>query len=135
MSQFRLTLAVILFGIVMPLAVAAYAYADTSNKQTNAFGAIVYQDNPYNYMYGKAIGGEVIQDQVPQWHGNFFQATSIRFQPSRTYTLFTETILFCGDVSGEFEGASLVIVTYERESHRLVKGSPCRELIAVDRLK
>jgi len=106
----------------------AAVFADTSNKQTNAFGAIVYQDNPYNYEYGKAVAASYVQDE-----GHV--GLNVRFQPSRTYTLFTETILFCGDVWEQFENSSLVIVTYERESHRLIKGIPCRELIAVDRLK
>ena len=103
-------------------------FADTpSNKSTNAFGALVYQDNPYTYMYGMAVSGNFVEsgDKV---------GTNVVFQPARTYALFTQSLLFCGDVSGSFEGASLVIVTYEKQTHQLINGVACHNLIAVDKL-
>jgi len=129
MKAFVLTIAaLILFSIFALCIIATSAHADTTNKRTNAFGAIIYQDNPFTYLYGKALDGTVIVDREK------VGGVSIKFQPSYTYTLFTETVLFCGDVADDFEGASLVIVTYERQSHRLVKGVPCHELVRVDKL-
>ena len=89
-----------------------------------------FERNPYSYMYGMVSRGNVIRDD----HGHY--ATNITFQPRYASGVFVETIFFCGNHSGVFNGVSgPIVVTYKREAHQMVRGVPCFDLVSVDRIQ
>ena len=78
------------------------------------------------YLFAKPVAGVVFEDVK---HHLF---TSIRFQPYHTAALYDENVLFCGDVSKEFNGKNgPVIVTYDRVAHQSTKGIGCHDLWSV----
>jgi len=98
-------------------------------RRPNAFEAIISNDNPYTYLYGAAVSGEYVGKS-----DNF--GLNIRFQPVHTFALFTQDVLFCGDVAGEFNGKrGPIVVTYGTRSPRTIDGVGCHTLVSVDEVK
>lgn len=113
----KLLLALILWASVLNAAVS---------KHTNSLGVLQYTENPYSYMYGSVAGGSLLNIEGKKF-------TSVSFQPSHTYGLFTEQVLFCGDESAAFLKGPIV-VTYEKVAHTAVAGIGCHNLLSVDQV-
>lgn len=113
----------------------ACAHARTTTKQTNATGALIYNENPFTYVIGEIIGGDVVGS------GNDI-AISIRIHPYGTYMLYDQNMLFCGresvplllNDSNQLK-PGLLAFTYRRAASRTVEGVGCHTLMAVDQLK
>ena len=104
----------------------------TSQKHDNSLGVVQYNDNPNISVVGSFMGGEVHRDSDGRIGVN------IRLHPKYTYNLFDESILFCGDISGMFEGkgtSQYQTWTYRRAASRIIDGIPCHTLVGLDDVK
>lgn len=134
--NFKLTVAVvILFWAMVFYVSCGKAHARTTSMQPNATGALVYTENPFTYVVGEIIGGDVVVS------GNDI-AISVRLHPYGTYMLFDQSVLFCGRESALFllDGTNRLkpgwlAFTYRRAASRTVEGVGCHTLMAVDPLK
>ncbi len=89
-----------------------------------------YDQNPYSYIYGSIVKGNVIRDEKGRY------AVNITFQPRYASQVFTENVLFCGNRADVFNGIEgPVVVTYKRVPHQLVQGVPCFDLVTVDQIE
>jgi hypothetical protein len=99
-----------------------------NQTQSNAIGFEPYFTNPYNYEFASVSGGAVLKNDK----GDLF--TAVQFQPAHTFALYTEQVLFCGNVSDQFHRGPLV-VTYERQGHKMLDGVACHNLESVNEVK
>ncbi len=108
----------VIIGVALLFALAvARAFAEPTNRP-NSLGVTQFYTNPNMYMFGVIVDGRVMDG-----------ATLIRFQPFETMSLYTEPILFCGDVSEQFANKrGPMVVTYSRVAHRLYRGVACHEI-------
>lgn len=122
----------VLIAVAVVLGLVGYAHCGLVSKPpSNAFGAMAYAENPNVYLYGSIITGSILVDKPA---GRY--ATNIRFNPAHTFSLFSETVLFCGNVSQQFEGMTgPLVITYRRTAHLLYQGVACHELESVDRVE
>jgi len=96
-----------------------------SVRNTNATGALSYQSNPYNYEVGQLVGGAILGTG----HNEY---TAIIVQPYKTYSLYTEELLLCGNEADRLNGRpGPIILTYERVDHRMFEGVGCHRLVDV----
>lgn len=102
--------------------------AAVAGKQKNSFGAIIDYSNPNIYIFGAVADGAAFKDEHQK------VLTSVRFQPYNTFALYTESVLFCGDVSNLFYHGAIV-VTYKRRAHEASGGIGCHELVSVNKVE
>lgn len=96
------------------------------SKKKNSVGFVQYTDNPYTYKAGAVITGFDIEGK----------GIVLRIQPTGTYHLFTEDLLFCGDPVEMVEGKhNPVVLTYETVAHRTIQGVGCHRLVNVMEIK
>ena len=114
--------------VVMFAAHAHCSIVQQARPQGNSLGFEPYYENPNEYIFASVSGIDVVRDNRENLY------TYVLFQPAHTYSLFTESILFCGNISGVFKHGALVI-TYERQAHRRFNGAACHELISVNTVK
>jgi hypothetical protein len=119
-----LLLVALLIGLLV-----ATGHCEPTSISSEALGINMLYSNPNVYILASVSKGNVIQDD----QGQFF--TNIIFQPYNTYSLFTESVLFCGDVSDDFNKKGALIVTYERVAHHRNKRVGCHELRSVFQVK
>jgi len=101
------------------------ATAHTEKNRPNSLGVEESYQNPNIYLFAEPLDGKIM-DSV----------TNIRFQPYATPALYDESILFCGNVAGDFEGKrGPMVVTYRRAADRIYKGLACHDLISVFEVK
>lgn len=119
----------LLVALLMGLLVAT-AHCEPTSIHSEALGINQPYSNPNIYLLASIAKGNVIQDEK----GQFF--TSIVFQPYNTFALFTQKVLFCGDVSDDFNGKSgALVVTYDRIAHTSTQHVGCHELRSVFQVK
>ncbi len=106
---------------------ASSGHCTTSgNNRPNSLGIEQYYTNPNEYLFAVPIDGTLLHNEKDQ------RFTSIRFQPFNTMSLYDETVLFCGDVLGDFTSKKgPLVITYDRIAHKALKGIGCHELDAV----
>jgi hypothetical protein len=108
-----LVLFTLFFGVI-------FAHGST-HPRPNSVGVNQFYENNNSYMFALPIAGTVMDG-----------ATSIRFQPYNTMSLYEESVLFCGDVSNSFRGKSgPIVVTYDRVAHRMYRGVACHDIVSV----
>jgi hypothetical protein len=120
-----------LFLVLICVSLAHASYADTTSRHKNSIGAVIYQDNPNFYLAGNVISGAVIESGDKKY-------LNIRVQPSHTFTLFTEDVLFCDaqNVLDKFVGKeNPVVLIYERIAHESVQSIGCHNLLGVSEVK
>lgn len=124
MEIFRPTVVLILLILcVMGFGASAHC-ARTTLPIPHADTVAQFQQNPYVYLYGEIISGEVMHME----HETF---TSISFQPG--FTLLNEKVLFCGNQAKAFNGKmGPIVVTYSRKAPFMSRGVGCHELESVD---
>lgn len=97
--------------------------ATTATRHNNSLGVIQYVDNPFTYKEGAVQQGFDIQNG---------RAMVLRVQPTGTYHLFTEDLLFCGSPRYLLEGKhNPMVLTYETVEHRTIEGVGCHNLVSV----
>jgi hypothetical protein len=115
-------------GLVV-LVSTAHCSINSKKSNTTCFlpeGCVTqYTENPLMYQMGKIAEASNVD-------GNL----NIRFQPTGTYALYDESILFCGLPVDMFRNAGNVIVlTYKRQASHLVGGVGCHDLVHVNEVK
>jgi hypothetical protein len=102
-----------------------FAHATTTAKHKDSLGVVMQQTNPNTYLAGSVTNVEFAGNR-----NNYGMV--IRVQPLKTYTLYTEDILLCGNPSELFAGHSnpMVLVYRTRSSH-MVDGLGCHGLVDV----
>lgn len=118
----------VLVLLLWPLSFAHCAVKGPTHS--DQFGTLSYVRNPNVYLFASIVEARV---DVKDHHR---YATVVRFNPAHTFMLFSETIVFCGDETAKFTGATgPLVVTYERTAHYLFQGQPCHQLESVDRVQ
>jgi hypothetical protein len=109
--------------IVLALLFSTAAVAGSSKeKRYNSSDVSEPYQNPNTYLFALLIDGKILD-------GRF---TNIRFQPYKTAVLFDESVLFCGDVTEQFDGKTgPVVVTYLTRAAGKYQGIGCHELLSV----
>jgi hypothetical protein len=108
-------------SVALLVMAAALAHGSVTHKREgNAFGAVIYQDNPNEYLMGQIIRGKLAIS------GKTI-ITVLNVAPTNTYGLFFQTVQFCGDVTDELE-EGVVVFTYSRVRHTM----DCNELFRID---
>jgi hypothetical protein len=101
--------------------------ATTTKNRPNSLGVEEVYTNPNVYLFGSIAEGSLLRGQSEADH-----YTNIRFQPYNTMSLYTETVLFCGNQAEQFNGKTgALLVTYEKRAHRMFRGVACHELESV----
>ncbi len=114
-------LIMVLSFLVLAAFLIATGRAETTNLP-NSIGAPEVYTNPYRYLLALPIEGQVLEGKY----------TNVRFAPYATPELYDETVLFCGDVAGEFDGKSgPMVVTYRVQASHMYKGIGCHQLLSV----
>jgi hypothetical protein len=114
---FIILIVLAMFGVCVSL-----AHGSTTHPRPNSLGVEQVYTNTNAYLFGLPIDGQILEGAV----------TNIRFQPYNTMELYDESVLFCGNVTTEFNGkVGPVVVTYDRIGHRLYRGVACHDLVSV----
>jgi hypothetical protein len=119
-------------GLVVVLLLMSFpAHCRTSApRHDNSLGAVIEYTNPLIYNFGNIEAGVVVRDKNTDK-----LATSLLFQPFRTFELYTEDLFFCGNRAEDFRDMTgPIVLTYKRVSHELIGGVACHELIAVTKI-
>jgi len=97
-------------------------YATTAQPRPNSLGVYETYQNPYSYLLALPVDGQIFDGKY----------TNIKFQPYAAAALFTPTILFCGDVTGYFNGKhGPVVIVYRTQSSAMYRGIGCHDLMGV----
>jgi hypothetical protein len=125
----RLYVFVIMMAILTLItAISGHCTTTSSQKnRSNAFGAVIYQENPYAYIAGYA-------EQV--FEVGSHQGMVLRVQPLSTYELFSVDFLFCGYPVDLFQGKeNPIVLVFEKQDHRMIEGMGCHNLVDVKEIK
>ena len=120
-----------LIALALVFICVALAHGSTTSRHKNATGAVIEYSNPNIYLTGSVISGALIESGDKRF-------LNIRFQPSHTFSLYTEEVLLCDaeSVIKKFTGKSNpVVVTYERLAHDSVQSIGCHVLVGVSEVK
>jgi hypothetical protein len=111
----------IAFVVLVLLVMAGHSATSSNVKHSNSLGVVQYTENPVQYLEASVVGGSI--------HGDF---TTVRFQPTGTYSLFTEDVTFCGDQSSKFNGKmGAVVLAFSKVQHH----RDCYDLYSVHEVK
>ena len=100
----------------------ATGHASTTQPRPNTLGATNQMYNPFSYLIALPIDGQILEGKY----------TNIRFAPYAAPNLYDETLLFCGDVTGMFDGKQgVVAITYRTQASRAYRGIGCHELLSI----
>jgi hypothetical protein len=103
----------------------ALGHAETTKARPNSLGVPQYIINPYTYLLGLPVDGQILEGKY----------TNIRFWPYGTPSLFDQSVLFCGDVASQFTKTGPVVVTYRTQASQMYKGIACHDLKSVFEVK
>ena len=113
--------------IILAAFVASGRCAVSKKPNGNSLGVVQYQNNPLTYKEGNIVEAAYVSSD---------KAVVIRIQPRGTYGLFTEDILLCSGAAAKLNGKSNpLVISYQTQSHHLVEGVGCHELMYVDEVK
>lgn len=113
----------------------ALCHATEAQERPNGLGVVIDHSNPNVSLVGSIVAGHMVSDADGR------EGTAIRIHPRGMYSLFDETVTFCGDESARMmtPGGNLLqgwlVFTYKRASPRLISGIPCFELRSVDKIQ
>jgi len=97
-----------------------------TKARPNTLGVSDFYNNPYTYLLAKPIDGQVFS-------GGY---TNIRFAPYAAADFYDLSILFCGDVSDQFDGKSgVLVIVYKIQGTHKYRGIGCHELVGVFEVK
>ena len=115
-------MALALTFLVIVAVLIATGHASTTQPRPNTLGAPNQMYNPFSYLIALPIDGQILEGKY----------TNIRFAPYAAPNLYDETLLFCGDVTGMFDGKQgVVAITYRTQASRAYRGIGCHELLSI----
>ena len=96
--------------------------ATSAPLKDNAFGALIYQENPNDYLMGEIKSGQVVKRGDKR-------ITVLEVLPTNTYGLFSQVVQFCGNQADMINGhRGVVVFTYSKVRHTM----DCNDLYRVD---
>lgn len=118
--------AILLSGILLiVMALETLSHGAIAKNRPNSLGVNEVYTNPNVYLFASIAEGNLLRSETDHY-------TNIRFQPYNTMSLYTETVLFCGNQAEQFSGKTgALLITYQRRSHRLFQGIACHDLESV----
>jgi hypothetical protein len=120
-----LALIAAVFALIMLVGEVVLADIKPPNRP-NSVGVDETYQNPNTYLLALPVDGQILD-------GRF---TNIRFQPYATAALFDQTVLFCGDVTEQFDGKrGPVVLTYLTQASGMYQGVGCHTLLSVFEVK
>ena len=97
---------------IMLITLSSLCWGKAVTPKPNAFGAVIYRENPNQYLEGSIVSGDIHKDGKRLF-------TTIRFSPAHTYSLFTDDVTFCGNQADMFDGMTGdIVVTYSKVMHQ-----------------
>ncbi len=121
----------LLFVLNLVFAVAAISEPSHKENRKNSLGVEQFYTNPNVYLFGIIACGSndncsILKDDKGRKY------TNLKFQPYATMAMYEEAVLFCGDVSEEFNGKrGALVVTYRRQATLNYRGIGCHDLDSV----
>jgi len=113
----------VLFVVLLLISVGHCA--TSAPPKDSSLGALIYQDNPNQYLMGVIVKGDIVKDGKRL-------ITVLEIAPTNTYDLFSEVVPFCGNQAEMINGHRRVVVfTYSKIMHQ----KDCFDLYRVDDLK
>ena len=115
------------------LFLCAYCGA-TTTAHRNSLGVVISDVDPNTAIVGSILEGTINTDKDGR------MGISVRIHPKASYTLFDESLMFCGDESDRLSDENGNILngnyafTYHRAASRLILGVPCHALVSVDKI-
>ncbi len=125
------TLLSLLLVLNFVFGIAAIAEPSHKENRKNSLGVEQYYSNPNIYLFGIiACVGDANCSILKDDKGRKY--TNLKFWPYNTMSLYEEPVLFCGDVSEEFNGKrGAIVITYRRQATLNYKGIGCHDLEGV----
>lgn len=127
----KILIAVLFLNWLMYMVLIATGQAATTSsaKQANgnSFGALVYQENPNQYLMGSVSAANVGQTR------NGRRVLVFEVRPTNTYAMFSQSVAFCSATDEQIStliSGSVLVLTYSRVMHRW----DCYDLYRVDRV-
>jgi hypothetical protein len=109
-------------ALLVMVAALAHARSSVPPNSNNAFGAVMYQDNPNQYLMGNIT-------KAGLFHDGKRVITTLSVAPTNTYTLFSQQVAFCGNQAEKINDHTAVVVfTYSKVMHQ----KDCYDLYRVD---
>lgn len=120
--------AIVISGLLfLVMAATQLSHCAIAKNRPNSLGVNEVYTNPNVYLFASIAEGNLLRGT-----GETDHYTNIRFQPYNTMSLYTETVLFCGNQAEQFSGKTgALLITYQRRSHRLFQGIACHDLESV----
>jgi hypothetical protein len=113
-------------GVILGMVTLGICATTSTAKHKDSLGVVMQQTNPNVYLSGTLLDGSVFDSDGREF-------TSLRVHPLKTFALYDEDLLLCGNKAEDFQGkTSPVLITYERVAHQTVQGVACHELMGVD---
>ena len=109
------------FLVFLAMFMVVLGHAETTKARPNSLGVPEIVTNPYTYILGLPIDGQVLEGKY----------TNIRLWPYGAPALYDVSILFCGDVTYSFHKKGVLVVTYRIQASHMYKGIACHELLGV----
>ena len=120
-SVFGFVISSWLILLLLSISIGLAAAVATEHKRSNSVGVLETYHNPNTYLFALPIDGQILD-------GRFM---NIRFKPYAAAALYDETVLFCGDVTEQFDGKTgPLIITYRTQASGMYQGVGCHELIS-----
>lgn len=111
--------------LFLVMAATQLSHCAIAKNRPNSLGVNEVYTNPNVYLFASVADGVLLRAENEHF-------TNIRFQPYNTMSLYTETVLFCGNQAEQFRGKTgALLITYQRRSHRLFQGIACHDLESV----
>lgn len=123
-------LSYVAIGLVFSMLFVTGSNGEVQKQKPNTFGTVSYFENPNTYMYGAIVGGAFVQSDKRI-------GTNLMFQPAHTFLLFTQSVLFCGNIGPSVKGniGTPVVVTYETKAHEMVNGIACHNFVSINKVE
>ena len=121
----------LLLVLNLVFAVAALSEPSSKDNRKNSLGVEQFYTNPNVYLFGIIACGSndncsILRDDKDRKY------TNLKFQPFATMAMYEEAVLFCGDVSEEFNNKrGALVITYRRQATLNYRGIGCHDLEGV----
>jgi hypothetical protein len=117
----------VVWFIVFVTCVSLAHCTTTKHNESNAFGAVISDINPYSYLAGSVKEVYDVESE---------RGMVVRIQPISTHMLYVADVLFCGFSPDMLEGKqNPVVLVYETQAHKMIEGIGCHLLVNVLEIK
>ena len=117
----RALMVFVIVAFALPIG-QAFAIPESRMNRPNSLGVEETYQNPVTYLVGLPVDGKILDDKY----------TNIRFKPYAASALYDVTVLFCGDITEQFDGKQgVLVITYYKQASGKYEGIGCHDLVSV----